>query len=594
MFKKIFSIVLVLAICMPLFAACNDPADDVKPPQVVELTAEGLADYKIVYLADGEDTSEKAAAEKISAAIASSLSVTLPVEANATVAEDGKAIIIYAAESVTASKDKAYLRVKDCAVAVENAKINVVAGSNEALDFAADNFISKLSASTVLEQGVTVVEGTYPAGYVNIDGIALERYDIVYPKGCDLLTYYTAVALRDYLVDVYDIKLDVKSDREVETVYEILIGNTNRILDVDVKVELGENQYILFKDEAKVVMLGNSYMIAGGASALLNKYMAGVSAGNTVDITTLPRTAQVETFAWETPKSVIYMIGDGMGQNHIEATKELRDMPEFFAEQFPYITNIQTYSYSVLPLRETDATDSAAAGTALATGWKTLNSHLGVDIDSEPIQNIRELARSKGAKTAVLTTDAITGATPSAFICHHNSRFDTDILQEQIDTVVANGEIDFCWGDGDTDELTDLAREALSVISKDGDPFFIMIEEAHIDKESHNQNMSTMPDKVVRFNDCISYCTVFAVMRPDTMVIVTADHETGFLKKASGIWDFNKAYHSNSVVPLFVLGYEGITELIGTGRHIDNTAIPKFIAKVLYGVEDFGDQNFKK
>lgn len=593
MFKKILSVILVFVMVASLFVSCGDQLHNEEPISVT-LNADGLAGYTIVYSDENNDGKEKAAAEKIKDAIASTLSLNLTVSEDST--EGDKVIAIATSESVALPGKREYLRLKDSAVVFYNGKITLAAGSDDTLDSAADYFISMLTpaeTSVTLQNGITVVDGTYPSGYVTIDGIDIERYDIVYPEGCDLLTYYTAAALADHLRDVYDIKLDVKSDREVETVFEILIGDTNRILDVDVNVELLENQYVLCKDEAKVVMLGNSYMIAGGASALINKYMASVSAGNDVDITTLPKTAQVETFEWLEPESVIYMIGDGMGFQHIEAGKELRDMPVFFAQEFPYSIKVKTFSYSVDPLRAEDATDSAAAGTALATGYKTINGYLGLDHNGEPIMNIRELAHSKGVKTAVLTTDSLTGATPSAFLCHHNDRTDGDILQNQIDSLKAEGKVDYAVGDN-TDRFTELAREALSTISKDGKPYFIMIEEAHIDKMSHNQDISTMPDKIVRFNDCIAYCTAFTVMHPDSILLITADHETGSLKKEGVIWNFMKPYHSNSVVPLFALGYDGLTDLIGTKRDIDNTSIPKYLAKVLYGVEDFGDQEFGK
>lgn len=594
MLKKVLSAILVIVMTVTLLVSCADePA--IEQPIVVNLTAEGLAGYVIAY--DAENAAVKAAAEKVRDAVSTALSLTLEVKENGAVGEEKKVIAITTAESVSLPGMKEYLRLKDYAVAVYNEKVTLAAGSDAMLDSMADYFISMLAPSetpVTLGNSITVVEGAYPKGYVSIDGVDIERYDIVYPDGCDLLTYYTAVALSDYLADVYDIKVDVKSDKETETVYEILVGYTNRILDVDALVELGENQYVLCKDEAKVVMLGNSYMIAGGASALINKYMASVSAGNDVDITTLPKTAQVETFEWLAPKSVIFMIGDGMGFQHVESAKELRDMPVFFAEEFPYSIKVKTFSYSVDPLREADATDSAAAATALATGYKTINYTVGLDKDGNVLQNIRELAHSKGAKTGVLTTDSITGATPSGFLGHASERYAGDVLQEQIDTLLANGEVEYAVGEYDSDALPELTREAIATVCNGTDPYFIMIEEACIDKHSHNQNLSVVPDRVVRFNKSIAYCTVYTVMNPDSILIVTADHETGQLKKVNGIWNLNKSYHTNSVVPLYALGYDGLTELIGTKRDIDNTSIPKYLARVLYGVEDFGDQEFGK
>jgi len=429
-----------------------------------------------------------------------------------------------------------------------------------------------------------------------IDNVAITEYDIVYAEGADLLHYYTAVALSDYFANL-GIEVEVKSDADKETKYEILVGDTNRVLDIDDTVALGENEYIICQDSSKVVLLGSSFMIAGGAYALINEYMVPAENELDVNITNLPEKAEIATYEWQTPESVIYMIGDGMGMKHIEATKELRpQMPVFFAETFPYFSRVKTFSYSVDPLREEEFTDSAAAGTALATGYKTINGYLGLDHELNEIKNLRELAHEKGVKTAVLTTDHITGATPSAFLVHHNDRNDGEIIQDAIDALMSEGLVEYCYGTSDDDYgdgLTNEAREALSIISKDDSRFFIMIEEAYIDKESHARDMEDMPDKVIRFNDCIAYCSVFAVMHGDVMVLVTADHETGAVSQTLDGWYMAKGTHTNTSVPLYCLGFEGLADL-ATGKSIDNTNIAKFIAKTLYETEDFGDVDFGK
>ena len=430
-----------------------------------------------------------------------------------------------------------------------------------------------------------------------INSVAITEYDIVYAEGADLLHYYTAVAFADYLADC-GITVDVKSDAEKATDYEILIGDTNRKLSIDDTVVLGENEYAICKDGTKVVMLGSSFMIAGGVYAFVNEYMVAEKGELDVNVTNLPEKVTATTYTWAEPESVIYMIGDGMGMKHIDAALDLRadEMPEFFARSFPYFSRIKTFSYSVDPLKEADFTDSAAGGTALATGYKTINGYLGLDHEQNEIQNLRELAASKGARTAVLTTDHITGATPSAFLVHHNDRDDGEIIQDAIDALKAEGKVDYAYGTSDDeygDGLTNEAREALSIISKDDHKFFIMIEEAYIDKKSHNKDMENMPDKVVRFNDCIAYCSVFAVIRGNVIVLVTADHETGAVSQTIEGWYMAKSTHTNTSVPLYCLGYEELGTL-ATGKTVDNTNIAKFIAKNVYDTEDFGDVNFGK
>ena len=125
------------------------------------------------------------------------------------------------------------------------------------------------------------------------------------------------------------------------------------------------------------------------------------------------------------PKYVFYFIGDGMGLNQVVATQyylrsckgELGITPLGFA-QFPY-TGIAT-SYS----GNSDVTDSAAGGTALATGHKTYNGAIGVDLDAAPVTSIAEMAHRYGAKVGITTSVTINHATPASFYAHQKSRND--------------------------------------------------------------------------------------------------------------------------------------------------------------------------
>ena len=125
------------------------------------------------------------------------------------------------------------------------------------------------------------------------------------------------------------------------------------------------------------------------------------------------------------PKYVFYFIGDGMGLNQVVATEyymrsckgELGITPLGFA-QFPY-TGIAT-SYS----GDSDVTDSAAGGTALASGKKTYNGAIGVDMEGNPVTSIAEMAHQKGVKVGIATSVTINHATPASFYAHQRSRND--------------------------------------------------------------------------------------------------------------------------------------------------------------------------
>ena len=200
-------------------------------------------------------------------------------------------------------------------------------------------------------------------------------------------------------------------------------------------------------------------------------------------------------------------------------------------------------------------------------------------------KNVRELACEKGARTAILTTDVITGATPAGFTAHCDSRKSTELIQSQIDELIKTGKIDFCEGSVGN-SLTAKAKEALSLISADGSSFFMMLEEAYIDKNSHKNKYPEMISAVKRYNDAIAYVIEFVIMHPDTALIITADHETGgVFKLSNGSYTFTRTTHSNANVPIFTLGY-GTEEL--TNGVCNNVNIAKFVARI-FGESSFGD-----
>ena len=200
-------------------------------------------------------------------------------------------------------------------------------------------------------------------------------------------------------------------------------------------------------------------------------------------------------------------------------------------------------------------------------------------------KNVRELACEKGARTAILTTDVITGATPAGFTAHCDSRKSTELIQSQIDELIKTGKIDFCEGSVG-DSLTAKAKEALSLISADGSSFFMMLEEAYIDKNSHKNKYPEMISAVKRYNDAIAYVIEFVIMHPDTALVITADHETGgVFKLSNGSYTFTRTTHSSANVPIFTLGY-GTEEL--TNGVCNNVNIAKFVARI-FGESSFGD-----
>lgn len=315
--------------------------------------------------------------------------------------------------------------------------------------------------------------------------------------------------------------------------------------------------------------------------------------------------------------NVILMIGDGMGPNHVKAAEA--EYGELFfannADQSGYVT---TYSRNVF-----GPTDSAAAATALATGYKTDNGCIG-QFQGKDLTTTAEMAVAKGMATGIIATEGVDGATPAGFSAHTSSRNNLDeILSDQL-----NSGIDLFFGsnseryeplkaqikekyayvdsfsqiaatqgkifaafdeiplkaDGESKPtLASLAVAALDILSKDEDGFFLMIEESHIDKCSHNNDLSGALEHVKAYDNAIRAVVEYAERIGNTIVIVTADHETGGLtyngETASQLNDgmYTKGSHTSANVPYYVFGdidYE-------FADIIDNTQIAKLCQAVI-------------
>jgi alkaline phosphatase len=221
----------------------------------------------------------------------------------------------------------------------------------------------------------------------------------------------------------------------------------------------------------------------------------------------------------------------------------------------------------------TTYTDSAAGGTALATGVKVTNSRIGLDIKGNKLENLVEIAHSLNKKTGVVTSDEVVGATPASFMAHVPARYEADMILEDIpesnvDLVLAktcsaytNKKIKYntlytengykvieskesITKDSDkliglfngvaakTDpripSLAELTIFALDFLDNE-EGFFLMVEGANIDKQSHSNQTKLMLKELLGFNEAVDAAMNWADSRDDTLIVVTADHETGGL-----------------------------------------------------------------
>ena len=421
-----------------------------------------------------------------------------------------------------------------------------------------------------------------------LNGFDLAEYTIIYAADDSDYTERAAKYLADRIKEKTDIKLAVKSDKEQSKTlsHEIVVGNTKRDISKKLNEEIYGFDFSLMADASHVAMEANQFVIAAAAYYFIETYIDDKPFSATI-----PKKATVCEPITKKAKNYILMIGDGMGvcQTLLFDAFSAKDFEtqsdgesRFYGYMFPYQGKARTDSLS-------GVTDSAAAGTALATGYKTINGYVGKDGDLKDIKSLTELAAEKGMATAVLSTESSTGATPAAFSAHAPSRNDAeDILEQQKELTKKNGTL--ILGDYSSDYSADTIlnkvekdlNETLKTLSKDKEGFFMMYEEAYIDKHSHANEMENTFLAVVRFNQIIGCVMEYAFYNPETFVLITADHETGGLSiNADGGFSYSSAGHTNEDVPVFAYG---IGSEVFDGLTIENIQIPKTIAAMM-GIE---------
>jgi alkaline phosphatase len=301
------------------------------------------------------------------------------------------------------------------------------------------------------------------------------------------------------------------------------------------------------------------------------------------------------------------MIGDGMGISHLSASYYYGDGEPAY-NRFRYIGMSGTSSGSHV------VTQSSAAATAIATGQKTYNEAIGVGMDSIPLTNFVEVVSEKDFLTGVIATSPITHATPAGFYAHQVNRY----MEHEIAMDLVKSEIDFFAGGGikhfiDTtgtdhfkangiqvnfsrlkkikdpepgdrygfllanermktmkegrgDFLSKASSVAMDYLSSGDEGFFLMIEGSQIDWAGHGNQVQYMIDELNDFEDAVTTVLDWAEKDGETLVIVTADHETGgFTLGAAGSYTggtdygtivptFASTNHSASLVPVLAFG----------------------------------------
>ena len=272
---------------------------------------------------------------------------------------------------------------------------------------------------------------------------------------------------------------------------------------------------------------------------------------------------------------------------YLENTQEYSDGEDmFYGYYFPAQGQSRTASLS-------GVTDSAAGGTALSCGIKTINGFVGRDENLNDVKSLTELAHDLGMSAGVMSTETKIGATPASFSSHADARNDNaGIILSQVEAINVYGTVIDCGSDYyDAKYMKVIEKhitDMLSTLEKNENGFFLMYEEAHVDKHSHNNELDKAFNALVRFNQAIARFMEYAFYNPNTFILITADHETGDLfPNSQGVLEYHDTNHTGKNVPIFAYGYG--SELFD-GVKIENIQIAHTIAHFM-GVDNFGDQS---
>lgn len=310
------------------------------------------------------------------------------------------------------------------------------------------------------------------------------------------------------------------------------------------------------------------------------------------------------------PARIILMIADGAGVAHWTAAVVAGDsLP---VARFPAVALVDPGNVT------SRLVESASTATAYAIGERTIYGAIGVDADLEPRPTVLEVAEEHGRSTGLVTTTYLLDATPAAFAAHVPNRGDwAEIARQMLDR-----DIEVLLGDGlewfdslpmrdryvlvtdaaglasvavdsvprllglfDIDgvldperrqpSLAEMTRAALEILDHDPDGFFLLVETEHTDHRAHdNAPLSTIQAEMRAFDEAIRVVLDYRSRQPETLVVVTGDHETGGLAvipDSTGVprAGYVTSGHSLELVPLFAIG-PGAGDLTGV---LSNAAV---------------------
>ena len=311
------------------------------------------------------------------------------------------------------------------------------------------------------------------------------------------------------------------------------------------------------------------FLIISWGNLTLNYNIGGMK-----EVQNEPSLSNTTTAIAPNNKNIILMIGDGMGFEHLKLASwvEVGKDNKLSMESLQFKKNVTTYNL------DNELTDSAAAATAIATGNKTKNHFLSILPTKEFVETILEICRGMGKSTGVITKTEITHPTPAAFMTHVSSRYNTSTIALQI---VEDSRVDVLMGGGsnhfldsqvvqmesngynivrnitelenintgkvfglfagshlpyeiDRDRnvipsLAEMTEKSLELLSQNPKGFFLLVEGGRIDHGAHSNNKVNVALEMIDFYYAIKVALSFINNNHNSLLIITADHETGGL-----------------------------------------------------------------
>lgn len=323
-------------------------------------------------------------------------------------------------------------------------------------------------------------------------------------------------------------------------------------------------------------------------------------------------------------RNVILFVGDGMGPQHVNAARAFLGRPLSF-EHFPYHSDLGTDSATA-----SGPTDSAAGATAMGTGVRVYNGVISLALpgDGHILPTVLEQCQERGKSSGLVTTSYMTDATPGAFAAHEESRTEyaaiagdylndsrpnilfgggdrglsPDLAQSAGYQVVTDtgtllaldedasrhvsgqfgsGEMPSIFdGRGNLPTLPQMTDAALTLLSRDSDGFFLLVEQEGTDTYAHMNNITRTVHAAIELDEAVTEAVEWSAGQADTLILVAADHETGGLTLLADNGPGNMpsvswttAGHTDTPVPLYGMGpaAQGI-EAFGAEAHLTHLA----------------------